>query len=51
MPVYKHMHAKNALLADFEDRFQMCRLNFLPLDPFHHSQQPRHGHRRKASGV
>lgn len=46
MPVYKHMHAKNALLVDFEDRFQMCRLNFLPLDPFHHSQS-NHRHRRK----
>ncbi len=30
LPVYKHMHAKNRLLVDFEDRFQMCRLNFLP---------------------
>ncbi|KAM3575769.1 hypothetical protein VYU27_002388, partial [Nannochloropsis oceanica] len=30
LPVYKHMHVKNRLLVDFEDRFQMCRLNFLP---------------------
>ncbi len=29
LPVYKHMHAKNQYLVDFEDRFQMCRLNFL----------------------
>jgi len=33
LPVYKHMHAKNHLLVDFEDRFQMCRLNFLSPPP------------------
>lgn len=27
-PVYKHMHAKNSTLIDFEHRYNMCRLNF-----------------------
>ena len=48
--MYKHMHAKNALLVDFEDRYQMCRLNFLPLDPAHHSQ-PQAQRRRGKVGV
>ena len=26
MPVYKHMHAKNSLLIDFEHRFNMCKV-------------------------
>lgn len=28
-PVFKHMHAKNSALIDFEHRYNMCKLNFI----------------------
>lgn len=42
MPVYKHMHPKNSLLIDFESRFQMCLLNFLPTTPSERRKHRQH---------